>query len=132
MPISLPPGRVNTSLATRLIISATRRDPIRAVSLRGLIYRAYWIEGRNISSSQVLHEVVVLCCLVAPDLILMNVIPNQGCGFEVCRDLKSDEYKQLIPILLLTRNYTEADEIKDLDYGASDLLCQSVSYIRLL
>jgi len=250
MPISLPPGRVNTRLATRLIINAMRRDPIRAVLLRGLIYRAYWIEGRDISSSQVLHELVVLCglsihdeevdnadvdsiaqrwydswnngpfdrripslqrlpseqqllglplaeqlqafydrgfdspeqetalvcmpdrrqrllivdqdleyCLriedyfadrydvisvqqcsqvkatcaasSRPDLILMNVNLNHGCGFEVCRDLKSDEYTQPIPILLLTKNYTEADEIKGLDYGASDFLCQSVSNIIL-
>jgi len=250
MPISLPSGRVNTRLATRLIITATRRDPIRAVLLRGLIYRAYWIEGRDISSSQVLHELVVLCglsirdeeldmadvesiaqhwydcwnngsfdrripslqrlpseqqflglpsaeqlqafydrgfdspeqetalvcvpdrrqrllvvdqdvayCLCLedyfadrydviavqqcsqvkvicaasprPDLILLNVNINQSCGFEVCRDLKSDKYTQPIPILLLTKNYTEADEIKGLDYGASDFLCQSVSNIIL-
>lgn len=250
IPISLPSGRVNTRLATRLMIHATRRDSVRAVLLRGLIYRAYWIEGRDISNAQLLHELSVLCglsiqddtledtdagsiaqlwydswnhgpfdrripslqklpseqqflglptaeqlqafyfrgfetpeqesalvcipdrrqrllvvdqnleyCLriedyfadrydvvtvqqysqvkvtctgsSRPDLILMNVDLNHGCGFEICRDLKSDESTQSIPVFLLTQNYCEADEIKGLDYGASDFLCQSVSNIIL-
>ena len=248
--ISLPSGRVNTHLATRLIVHAARQDPSRAVLLRGLVYRAYWIEGRDISNAEVLDELALLCGLShldyrnhhadteellsewqtswergtfdrripvmqklpseqqflglpsleqlqtfydrgfetaeqesglvcipdrrqsllvvdqdvdycrrmedhfsdrydviavhqcsqvqsacchtsRPDLILMNVDLEPGCGFEVCRDLKTDERTQAIPILLMTENYSEDSEIKGLEFGASDFLCKSVSNIIL-
>jgi len=92
----------------------------------------YFADRYDVIAVQQCSQVKVICAASPrPDLILLNVNINQGCGFEVCRDLKSDKYTQPIPILLLTKNYTEADEIKGLDYGASDFLCQSVSNIIL-
>lgn len=66
-----------------------------------------------------------------PDLVLMNVELNPGCGFELCRELKSHEHTQPIPVLLMTENYSEDSEIKGLEYGASDFLCKSVSGVIL-
>ena len=247
--ISLPPGRVNTRLATYLIIAANRQDASRAVLLRGLIYRAYWIEGRDISSADVLHELALLCGFTSladnldsqieatakrwfelwnqgpfdrripsmqrlpseqqflglpsldqlqefyeqgsdliqqesvlvcmperrqtllivdkdpqycrdteahfsdrynvitvqsssqvtsvcgassrPDLILMTVDLSPACGFELCRELKTNEHTQSIPVLLITENYSEDAEIKGLEFGASDFLCKSVSGVIL-
>lgn len=246
--ISLPSGRVNTRMATRLIIAANGQDPARAILLRGLIYRVYWIEGRDISNPEILRELALLCGFTAledsindqqviagrwfqawdqggfdrripamqrlpskrqflglpsleqlqqfyqqgcvncdqksalvcmperrqtllivdsdpgycrdmevtfsdrydvisahtssaviaacvqsarPDLVLMNVEFSSNCGFEVCRELKSSEHTQPIPVLLMTENYSEEAEIRGLEYGASDFLCKSVSAVIL-
>ncbi|MGH1370797.1 MAG: diguanylate cyclase domain-containing protein [Cellvibrionaceae bacterium] len=249
--ISLPSARANTRLATHLIIAANRQDSARAILLRGLIYRAYWIEGRDISNPEILLELALLCGFTAladsiddqvhsiaeqwftawdqgrfdrripslqrlpseqqflglpslqqlqqfyelgqvstdqesplvcipeprqtllvadadadadycraiettfsdrydvisvcssaqvvaacvqstrPDLVLMNVELNPGCGFEACRELKSNEHTQPIAVLLFTEHYREDAEIKGLEYGASDFLCKSVSTVIL-
>lgn len=58
--ISLPEGRANTAHAINTMAKAIAIDPARAASLRGLIYRAYWIEGKDIGHPNVLAELVQL------------------------------------------------------------------------
>ena len=58
--ISLPEGRANSGPAINTMAKAIAADPSRAASLRGLIYRAYWIEGKDIGHPNVLAELVQL------------------------------------------------------------------------
>jgi len=58
--ISLPEGRANTAHAINTMAKAVAIDPARAAGLRGLIYRAYWIEGKDIGHPNVLAELVQL------------------------------------------------------------------------
>lgn len=55
--ITLPPLRPTTRLPTYMLIEATRDDPAAAAELRVALYRALWIEGRDIGSAIVLGEV---------------------------------------------------------------------------
>jgi diguanylate cyclase (GGDEF)-like protein len=54
--ISIPAFRPSSALAAEHLTLARRLDPRKAVKLRRLIYRAYWVHGRNISNLQVLRE----------------------------------------------------------------------------
>jgi predicted DsbA family dithiol-disulfide isomerase len=52
--IALPPGKPNTALAVRAAAAAERIDPVRARSFRHSIYRAFWVDGTDISQRAVL------------------------------------------------------------------------------
>jgi two-component system phosphate regulon response regulator PhoB len=67
-----------------------------------------------------------------PDLILLDlVLPGQR-GTEVCETLKRQNLTAGIPVLILTGNDREGQEIACLDLGADDYLTKPVPGARLL
>ncbi len=67
-----------------------------------------------------------------PDLILLDlVLPGQR-GTEVCGTLKKQIVTAGIPVLILTGNNREGQEIACLDLGADDYLTKPVAEARLL
>jgi len=64
-----------------------------------------------------------------PDLVILDVnLPGLN-GFEVCRRLRA---QSTTPIMLLTVNNTEEDEVRGLDLGADDYLTKPFSPRTLL
>ena len=57
VPIALPPGKANTAPGLLAVAAALRTDPERGAAFRQSVYRAFWVEGRDISSSAVLDEI---------------------------------------------------------------------------
>ena len=55
-----------------------------------------------------------------PDLILLDVIMPGIDGFEVCRRLKADPKTRLIPVIFITANFDEKEEVKGFELGGSD------------
>jgi putative two-component system response regulator len=65
--------------------------------------------------------------IVQPDLILLDIMMPQIDGYEVCRQLKSDEETQKIPIIFITAMSNIADEHKGLELGAIDYITKPIS-----
>ena len=65
-----------------------------------------------------------------PDLVLLDVmLPGQD-GFEVCRSLRSQGFRQ--PVLLLTARDEEIDSVLGLELGADDYITKPFRHRELL
>ena len=62
-----------------------------------------------------------------PSLIILDLMLNDGDGFEVCKQLRSKEKFSQIPILMLTARSEETDKIIGLEIGADDYMTKPFS-----
>ena len=67
-----------------------------------------------------------------PDLILLDVMMPDINGFEVCKNLVSDERTSSIPIILVTAKTGAEDTKEGLDAGAFDYIKKPFNKIELL
>jgi predicted DsbA family dithiol-disulfide isomerase len=58
LPIVLPPGKPNTRPAIEQAVALLRSDPLHMMAFVREIYRAFWCEGKDISDSAVLRQLV--------------------------------------------------------------------------
>jgi putative two-component system response regulator len=66
-----------------------------------------------------------------PDVILLDlVMPNMD-GFEVCRQLKSSQETQLIPVVFLTGLDSRQAKLQGLELGATDFLTKPFDLVEL-
>ena len=68
----------------------------------------------------------------APDLVILDLVLPGMRGVDVCQELKQDTRTAGIPILILTGNDDEGQEVSCLDMGADDYLTKPVRSERLL
>lgn len=66
-----------------------------------------------------------------PDLILLDVVMPEMDGYEVCRKIKSEDSTKNIPIIFLTGNKKEDDEIYGFSIGAVDYITKPFSTVVL-
>ncbi|MFC1548726.1 response regulator transcription factor [Candidatus Omnitrophota bacterium] len=62
-----------------------------------------------------------------PDLIILDIILPDMNGFQVCKNLKESEQFSTIPIIILSGQDRDADQIFGLDLGAIDYLVKPYS-----
>ncbi|MGE0199761.1 MAG: response regulator [Candidatus Melainabacteria bacterium] len=67
-----------------------------------------------------------------PDLIILDVMLPDRSGFEICRQIKSDEALRRVPIIMLTARSSEQDRIKGLEAGAEDYVVKPFSTRELV
>jgi len=67
-----------------------------------------------------------------PDLILLDVMMPELDGFQVCEQLKRQEWTRSIPIVLLTALDQIEDKVRGLDAGADDFLSKPFNKVELL
>jgi diguanylate cyclase (GGDEF)-like protein len=82
-------------------------------------------------SMEVLHasngvEALELAWEQEPDLILLDVMMPDMDGFEVCRQLKSDESTRDIPVIFITALADAASEARGLEIGAVDYISKPI------
>ncbi len=68
----------------------------------------------------------------SPDIVLLDLIMPGMKGLEVCQFLKQDAATARVPIIILTGNDKEGQDIACLDMGADDYLTKPVKSDRLL
>ena len=62
-----------------------------------------------------------------PDLVLLDIMMPEMDGYEVCRQMKSDEATKDIPVIFVTAMGQVEDETKGLALGAIDYLTKPIS-----
>ncbi|UUY06490.1 diguanylate cyclase [Pseudomonas sp. J452] len=67
------------------------------------------------------------CQKQLPDLILLDVVMPDMDGHAVCRQLKADPLTQHIPIIFITAQKSEADEVKCFELGAVDFISKPIN-----
>ncbi len=60
-----------------------------------------------------------------PDLILLDLILPKKDGFEVLKELKSDERTQKIPVIILSNLEGSADVFRAMELGATTYLVKT-------
>lgn len=73
------------------------------------------------------EQAISICQTQLPDLILLDVIMEGMDGHEVCRRLKVDPATQAIPIIFITAQQQESDEVLGLELGAVDFISKPIN-----
>ncbi|WP_101209397.1 diguanylate cyclase [Pseudomonas sp. 43NM1] len=73
------------------------------------------------------EQAIGVCQLQLPDLILLDVVMEGIDGHEVCRRLKADPATQGIPIIFITAQQQESDEVSGLELGAVDFISKPIN-----
>ncbi len=76
-------------------------------------------------------DALKLAASSVPDLILLDIMMPDMDGYEVCRQLKSDDRTKNIPVIFLTAKNEEEDEVKGLELGAVDYISKPFSSVIL-
>lgn len=66
-----------------------------------------------------------------PDLVILDVMMPEIDGYEVCRQVKSNENTKHIPIIMLTGKTEVESRVKGLNIGADDYLSKPFNYEEL-
>jgi len=99
----------------------------RAVA-RGLIY-ALKAEGYDVSWARTGAEALELTRREQPDLITLDLRLPDMSGYDVCRALRSENFRQ--PVLMLTAKDEELDKVLGLELGADDYVVKPYSLREL-
>ena len=65
-------------------------------------------------------------------LILLDLMLPDGSGLDLCRELKSDPKKNLVPIIILTAKDDEVDKVVGFELGADDYVTKPFSVRELI
>jgi DNA-binding response OmpR family regulator len=67
-----------------------------------------------------------------PDLILLGVMMPEIGGYDVCKEVKSDDETKDIPIIFLTAKTEQEDIVKGFNLGAIDFVTKPFQQEELL
>lgn len=75
------------------------------------------------------EQALQVCRAQLPDLVLLDVQMDGIDGYEVCRRLKADAETRDIPVIFITAQGGEADEVRGLQLGAVDFIAKPINPI---
>jgi len=67
-----------------------------------------------------------------PDLILLDIMLPKLNGYQICRELKSDDKYKHIPIVMLTAKAQESDKFWGLETGADEYVTKPFDSNQLI
>lgn len=73
------------------------------------------------------EQALTVCQAQQPDLILLDVVMEGMDGHEVCRRLKADPATRGIPIIFITAQQQESEELLGLELGAVDFISKPIN-----
>lgn len=100
-------------------------------SIRRMFQQLLITAGYRVSTAGSGEEALAYLDLVTPDLILMDVTLPGISGEEATRQIKADESKPFIPIMLVTARGDQRSKVEGLDAGADDFLVKPVDLTEL-
>jgi DNA-binding response OmpR family regulator len=87
---------------------------------RKLLFGILQKEGYELLEAPDGEEAIKAAVRSLPDLILLDIMMPKKDGYEVCRELKSDNRFKAIPIVFLSAKAEVEDKIRGLELGAAD------------
>lgn len=72
-------------------------------------------------------DAISICQREVPDLVLLDVVMEDINGHEVCRALKSDSLTCAIPVIFVTSQNLEIDEVSAFAAGAVDFITKPIN-----
>ena len=106
-------------MATALIVEDSLTD-------RDLLTRYLQQFGITVTSAQSSEEALKMLQSAPPDLVFLDVVLPGQSGFEFCRDLKTTESTQNIPVVICSTKGTDADKLWGSMLGADAYLTKPV------
>lgn len=100
--------------------------------IRNSLVELIQINGYNTISAQDGKEGLALIKRSHPDLIVTDIMMPQLDGFDLVKELRSNERYHDIPIIFLTARVTMSDKLKGLEYGANDYITKPFEIRELL
>ena len=73
----------------------------------------------------------ILQAAFIPDLILLDIMMPEMDGYEVCRQLKSSAHTRHIPVIFITAQDREEDELQGFEVGAVDFITKPFKSVIL-
>ena len=101
-------------------------------SFRNAVSDVLSLEGYEVLQAPSGKAGIVTVKKEMPDLVVLDLIMPGMKGLEVCQVLKQDETTARVPIIILTGNDKEGQDIACLDMGADEYLMKPVKSERLL
>lgn len=111
-------------MATALIVEDSLTD-------RELLTHYLQQSGITVTSAQSSEEALQMLKTTPPDLVFLDVVLPGQSGFEFCRDLKTTESTQNIPVVICSTKGTEADKLWGSMLGADAYLTKPVDQQQL-
>ena len=98
---------------------------------RELLTRYLQQTGMTVTSVPSSEEALRILSTTLPDLVLLDVVLPGQSGFEFCRNLKTNESTQNIPVVICSTKGTEADKLWGSMLGADAYLAKPIDQQRL-
>ena len=73
------------------------------------------------------REGLELAVLHVPDLVITDVVMPVMFGLDLCKELKTNEVTNHIPVVMLTARSKEDEQIEGLEHGANDYISKPFS-----
>ncbi len=90
--------------------------------LRNILREELEAEGYRVSLAPDGEKALSLARDIRPDLILLDIMLPEMDGYEVCRQIKSDQATNHIPVLILSSRNELKDKLAGFEAGADDYL----------
>lgn len=97
-----------------------------------VLYKTLKSEGYNLSLVKSGEEALNIASTFVPHLILLDIVMPGINGFEVCRQLKSNQKTKNISVVFLSAKMDSEDIIKGFEVGASDYITKPFEQAEVL
>jgi len=108
-----------------LVVDDTPRNVKFLVDLLG-------IKGYSVVTASSGAEALKQVAAEQPDLVLLDVVMPDISGYEVCRQIRSNQATAILPVVMVTALDPSEERIKGLDAGADDFLTKPINQAELL
>ncbi len=89
-------------------------------------------EGYNVIEAESGIQALEVLDRLLPDIILLDVMMPGMDGFELCRNIKGQKDKRMIPILMVTALQDKVHRQEAMEAGADDFLSKPIDRVELL
>lgn len=89
-------------------------------------------EGYSVSVARDGEEALAQIERAQPNLVLLDVVMPGLSGYDVCKQIRSNDATRLLPVILVTGARPEEERVRGLDAGADEFLTKPVNREELL